>query len=55
MAEIEENRRRHWLRNQFARVHVLNALASMNDGGGGEVEADSEDADESSDEEYIDE
>eukprot|EP00563_Minutocellus_polymorphus_P015366 CAMPEP_0181055206 /NCGR_PEP_ID=MMETSP1070-20121207/19082_1 /TAXON_ID=265543 /ORGANISM="Minutocellus polymorphus, Strain NH13" /LENGTH=534 /DNA_ID=CAMNT_0023134515 /DNA_START=534 /DNA_END=2135 /DNA_ORIENTATION=+ len=30
-----EARRRSWMRSQFARIHVLNALASMNDGGGG--------------------
>ena len=29
-----EARRRSWMRSQFARIHVLNALASMNDGGG---------------------
>ena len=42
LAEAED-RRRSWLRSQFARIHVLNALASMNDGnGGGEAEAEAE-------------
>mmetsp|Transcript_1781 Transcript_1781/g.3927 ORF Transcript_1781/g.3927 Transcript_1781/m.3927 type:complete len:569 (+) Transcript_1781:299-2005(+) len=45
-----ESRRRSWLRSQFARIHVLNALASMNDGGGGDeggaeaMDVDSDDA-----------
>lgn len=35
-----EARRRSWMRSQFARIHVLNALASMNDGGGGQADMD---------------
>ena len=42
-----EARRRSWMRSQFARIHVLNALASMNDGGVGgqaDMEVDSDEA-----------
>ena len=42
-----EARRRSWMRSQFARIHVLNALASMNDGGAGghvDMEVDSDGA-----------
>ena len=35
-----EARRRSWMRSQFARIHVLNALASMNDGDGGQADMD---------------
>lgn len=56
-----EQRRRSWMRSQFARIHVLNALASMNDGGAGghvDMEVDSDGAagggGEDDDSDYID-
>ena len=61
-----EARRRSWMRSQFARIHVLNALASMNDGGGGQSDMDVDsdgaaggfafghDAEEDGDSDYVD-